>query len=198
MSKTKNYLHDLSQQLKNLGHEEAASDVSTLSFDPLDLGFASGKLNLESFSESGDESEIDPEHVKKVLERASLYGFGGECAEAAIAINDVLFNEEGRIVAAINKWLWKKEGKIIGHVAVEWNGSYWDSEGEKDWGGIESWGMLDESDLDYEFEGDKEAPYLVEKIYPSKKELVEMFGGCNLGSMIKKLERADREVRGEV
>jgi len=198
MSKTKNYLLDLSKELKNLGHEEASSDVSSLSFNPLDLGFATGELNLESFSESGDESEIDPEHVKKVLKRASLYGFGGECAEAAIAINDVLFNEEGRIVAAINKWLWEKEGRVVGHVAVEWGGSYWDSEGEKDWDRIESWGMVDESDPDYEFEGDKEAPYLVEKIYPSKKDLVKMFGGCNLDLMIKRLEKADREVRSEV
>lgn len=135
-------------------------------------------------------------HAEAALEKASLYGFGGKCAEAAIAINDVLFNEEGRLVAAVNKWLWEEEGRMVGHVAVEWKGSYWDSEGRKEWERIESWGMLDEHDEDYDFGDNPEQNATdVEKIYPSKEKLLEYFGGCDLSSLVRALEVADKEVR---
>jgi hypothetical protein len=202
VSKTQKYLDKLSEELENLGHQGAASDVSSLSsslsFEPMDLAFASGKLNLEAFSESGDESEIDADHVLKVLVRAKIYGFGGECAEAAIAINDVLFNEEGRLVAAINKWIWDNEKRIVGHVAVEVGNDYWDANGKKSWEEIESWGMLDENDPDYNLgDNPEENAFAVEKIYPSKEDLIDMFGGCNLKSFIRTLEEADKEVRLE-
>ncbi len=202
MSKTQKYLDSLSKELKNLGHEGAASDISSLSsslsFEPMDLAFAAGKLNLGAFSESGDESEIDIDHVQKVLARAKIYGFGGECAEAAIAINDVLFNEEGRLVAAINKWLWDKEKRIVGHVAVQVGDDYWDSNGKKSWEEIESWGMLDENDPDYNLgDSPEENAFAVEKIYPSSDDLIEMFGGCNLSAFVRVLEDADREIRLE-
>lgn len=202
MSRTQKYLNSLSKELKNLGHEEAASDISSLSpsfsFNPMDLAFATGKLNLDVFSESGEESELDIEHIQKVLVRAKIYGFGGECAEAAIAINDVLFNKEGRLVAAINKWLWDKEKRIIGHVAVQVGEDYWDSNGKKSWEEIESWGMLDENDPDYDLgDSPEENAFAVEKIYPSEEDLIEMFGGCNLNSFVRTLEDADREIRSE-
>jgi hypothetical protein len=202
VSKTQKYLDSLSKELKNLGHEGAASDISSLSsslsFEPMDLAFAAGKLNLGAFSESGDESEIDIDHVQKVLARAKIYGFGGECAEAAIAINDVLFNEEGRLVAAINKWLWDKEKRIVGHVAVQVGDDYWDSNGKKSWEEIESWGMLDENDPDYNLgDSPEENAFAVEKIYPSSDDLIEMFGGCNLSAFVRVLEDADREIRLE-
>ena len=202
MSKTQKYLDSLSKELKNLGHEGAASDISSLSsslsFEPMDLAFAAGKLNLGAFSESGDESEIDIDHVQKVLARAKIYGFGGECAEAAIAINDVLFNEEGRLVAAINKWLWDKEKRIVGHVAVQVGDDYWDSNGKKSWEEIESWGMLDENDPDYNLgDSPEENAFAVEKIYPSSDDLIEMFGSCNLSAFVRVLEDADREIRLE-
>jgi len=135
-------------------------------------------------------------HAEAVLEKAGLYGFGGKCAEAAIAINDVLFNEEGRLVAAVNRWLWEKEGRMVGHVAVEWNGAYWDAEGKKEWENIESWGMLDERDEDYDFGDNPEQNATdVEKLYPPKEELLEYFGGCDLSSLVRALEVADKKVR---
>lgn len=133
--------------------------------------------------------------VLRRAREAKLSGFGGECAEAAIAINDVLFNDEGILVAAVNKWLWENEGRMVGHVAVEWNGDYWDAEGKKEWENIESWGMLDESDEDYNFGDDPEQnANKVEKIYPSKEELLKYFGGCDLFSLVRALEVADKEV----
>lgn len=153
------------------------------------------------------------EYKKKIEDRAiavlrrareaKFRGFGGECAEVAIAINDVLFNDEGILVAAVNKWLWENEGRMVGHVAVEWNGAYWDAEGKKEWENIESWGMLDPEDPDYDFgtedsELKVERANDVERVAPSKEELVEYFGGCNLSSLIERLEKADRAVESEL
>ena len=136
------------------------------------------------------------EHAIKVLKRAKLKGFFGKCAEAAIAINDVLFDDEGILVAAVNKWLWENEGRMVGHVAVEWKGSYWDAEGKKEWERIESWGMLDDSDEDYDFGDNPEQNATdVEKIYPSKERLLEYFGGCDLSGLVRALEVSDKEVR---
>jgi hypothetical protein len=202
VSKTQKYLDSLSKELKNLGHEGAASDISSLSsslsFEPMDLAFAAGNLNLGAFSESGDESEIDVEHVQKVLDRAKIYGFGGECAEAAIAINDVLFNEEGVLVAAVNKWIFENEGRAVGHVAVQWGDGYWDAEGKKDWEEIESWGMVDESDSDFVLgDNPEENAYSVEKIILSREEALQMFSACNLSAFVRVLEDVDREIRLE-
>jgi hypothetical protein len=190
---------NLYSALKRFGFHKEASDLKDLipnsvSADPLATAFAFGDLNIGAFVESGDESDLDIDHINSVLSRAKMHGFSGECAEAAVAINEVLFNREGTIVAAVNKWLYENEERFVGHVAVEWNGRYWDAEGEKDWEEIESWGMADE--LDYDFEKPEQA-YEVEKIYPSKDELLEMFGGCNLKNMIKKLELADIEIYNE-
>jgi hypothetical protein len=140
------------------------------------------KLLLENWNNYIAESQyLNTHQISLILKKANMYGFGGECAETAIAINDVLFNGKGKIVAAVNKWLWENEERIVGHVAVEWNGTYWDSEGEKEWEDIESWGMLDPDDEDYDFGDDKEQnAYEVEKIYPDKEELIDLFGGCNL------------------
>lgn len=161
-----------------------------------DLGIDEGLLEED---EPANPQETE-DHAIKVLKRAGLYGFGGKCAEAAIAINDVLFNNEGRLVAAANKWLWENEGRFVGHVAVEWNGSYWDTDGKKNWDHIESSAMLDPRDLDYNFgtedeEEKEERASIVSTIYPTKEELIEMFGGCNLNSLIRSLEAADKMVR---
>jgi hypothetical protein len=78
---------------------------------------------------------------------------------------------------------------MVGHVAVEYGDMYWDAEGQKNWEDIESWGMLDEEDPDYDFGDDPEEKinraYEVEKIYPTREDLLESFGGCNLGEKKK-------------
>lgn len=151
-----------------------------------------GSFNINEYKKKIEDRAIA---VLRRAREAKLRGFGGECAEAAIAINDVLFNDEGILVAAVNKWLWENEGRMVGHVAVEWNGAYWDAEGKKEWEDIESWGMLDESDEDYNFGNNPEQnANEVEKIYPSKEELLKYFGGCDLSSLVRALEVADKEV----
>lgn len=189
--------------LKRMGFHKEAADLKELipdsiKEDPLTAAFAFGGLNIAPFVESGDESEIDPDHVQAVLNRAGLYGFGGECAEAAIAINDVLFNEEGVLVAAVNKWIFENEGRAVGHVAVQWGDGYWDAEGKKDWEEIESWGMVDELDSDFDLgDNPEENAYSVEKITLSREEALQMFGGCNLKKLTRELERADKEIENE-
>lgn len=93
--------------------------------------------------------------IFNILAEAQLEGFGGKCFAAAIAINRVLFGGKGKLVAAFNK-AFLAQGRLKGHVAVKFNGRYWDAEGETSLEDIESWGMLDPHDQDYidEYDGD--------------------------------------------
>ena len=191
---------NLYSALNRLGFYKEAADLKELipdmiKEDPLTTAFAFGNLNIGSFVESGDDIEVDFDQVDKILKRAELEGFGGMCAEAAIAMNEVIFGGKGKLVAAVNKKLWE-EGRFLGHVAVEWEGSYWDADGEKTWDEIESWGMVDENDEDYSFEN-KDDLYNVERIYPTEEELYDMFGGCNLEDLKRALYEAKAEVSDE-
>ena len=141
------------------------------------------------------ETQEDLDTVFKILELASLEGFSGACAEAAIAINNVLFDGEGTLVAAVNKHLWTKDKRMVGHVAVffEPDGSYWDTEGEKEWEEIESWGMLEPEDPDYNFNTEDEA-YETVRLEPTEEELIEYFGGCLYPKMVRQLNNAKLKV----
>lgn len=82
-------------------------------------------------------------------------GFGGDCFAAAIAINRVVFDGRGKLVAGLNEAFAEKQ-HFIGHMAVLDPSStsasqvYWDADGRpKNIDEIESWGMLDVSDPDY-------------------------------------------------
>jgi hypothetical protein len=221
--------HDRDAEVGNLIKEVARDSLTRnergLSFrvpkweaiEPLGIleGLGINKTLLNEYetipnAEEKDERKFNiNEHKKKIEARAiailnkakqeKRYGFGGECAETAIAINDVLFGDEGVLVAAANKWLWENEGRMVGHVAVEWSGAYWDAEGKKEWEEIEHWGMLDPEDPDYDFgtedsELKAERANEVERVAPSNAELIEYFGGCNLPDLIKKLEIIDNDI----
>ena len=161
------------------------------------------KLLLENWREylkegrSAPQTQEDLDIAFQILEKAKIEGFSGACAEAAIAINNVLFDGEGTLVAAVNKYLWEKDGRMIGHVAVyyEPDGSYWDAEGEKDWEEIESWGMLDPEDSDYGF-SNEEMAYEVIRLEPTIEELFEQFGGCSYSEKLQQLLQAKDEVLG--
>lgn len=81
-------------------------------------------------------------------------GFGGECGEAAVAINRVLFAGAGSIVAGLNVAL-QEHGRFVGHFAVCIDDKahglmHIDCDGSlKNEDEIESWGMLDPDDLDW-------------------------------------------------
>ena len=55
-----------------------------------------------------------------------LRGFGGACGEAAVAINRVVFDGKGTIVAALNE-AFLDRGRQIGHVAVLHDGVIWET-----------------------------------------------------------------------
>ena len=139
------------------------------------------------------ETQEDLDTVFDIIVKADLPGFSGACAGAAIAINNVLFDGEGKLVAAVNEHLWNKNKRMVGHVAVFFGGSYWDTEGEKEWEDIESWGMLDPEDPDYNLNTEDEA-YKVVRLTPTEEELIEHFGGCLYPKMVRQLKNAKRIV----
>lgn len=96
-----------------------------------------------------DDATIDPLAVISLAKGHGLNGWGGHCASAALAINRLLFSGQGVYLVACNRAL-LSQGHIAGHVAVMFNGSFYDSDAiEKEFDDIESWGMLDEHDPDY-------------------------------------------------
>ena len=120
------------------------------------------------------------EEIVKKIKDLKLYGFGGFCADAALQINNKVFNGEGEYVAAANKFWWEKENRIIGHVVVKYNNSYWDAEGETTLEKVESWGMLDEEDPEYSDHPDwtPEDAYEVELLELSEDEVMKYFDIC--------------------
>lgn len=82
-------------------------------------------------------------------------GFAGNCAQAAIIINECLFDNSQTIFASFNKALEQKD-YYIGHVAclVELDQNDYfiiDSDAKiKSIEDIEHWGMLDSEDIDYQ------------------------------------------------
>lgn len=114
-----------------------------------------------------------------------MNGFGGNCLAAAIAINRVEFNNEGKIVAAVNRAMWNDRNRFLGHVAVEHEGKYYDWDFEpKDWEEIESWGMLDEEE--YADELTREECYDVEKLYLDDDlwDFIDIFYGVKTGKKL--------------
>jgi hypothetical protein len=88
-----------------------------------------------------------------IAQDLGLRGTGGECGMAAIAINHLLFEGKGTLVAAVN-WPMYEQGRFTGHAGVrDENGSIWDAEGAFDGeeGAEEfmAWGMLDFTDVEY-------------------------------------------------
>lgn len=84
----------------------------------------------------------------------SLTGFSGNCWSAAYAINKVLLNNQGVVVAALNKAAYLNADRSIGHVVVhyltdEQGSDFIDMQGFKTSDNIDSWGMLDPEDDDY-------------------------------------------------
>lgn len=95
------------------------------------------------------------QNILTLAKEKGFCGFSGECAEAAIAINEVLFNNEAKLLAALN-CAFQEKNIILGHFCLsipdeDWKEICIDSDGfPKSDEDILSWGMLDESDSDYQ------------------------------------------------
>ena len=84
---------------------------------------------------------------------AGFYGFGGNCAADAIAINDVLFDGAATYVAALNVFFFEKMNHAVGHIVLQTcdGRPLLDADGRfKGDDDVKSWGMLDSSDPDWE------------------------------------------------
>ena len=109
-----------------------------------------------------------------IIRAAQLEGFGGRCGRVAIAINRVVFGDQGRYVVATNPHISKHRGQLfMGHVVVEWKGRLFDATGGiDDEHSVEAWGMVDHNDPDYDYLTEDEANdgqlHYIDDLYPSR------------------------------
>jgi len=147
---------------------------------------------------------LTPEQYADIVEAAradGFEGFGGACGAAAVAIRRALF-PEGRLVAAVNKAFYEDAGIMIGHVAVEVDGVYYDADGKpKEWEEIESWGMLDFEDgdladraLDEAVAWNEEAASEPLRIEPDEDDVAGAFGGDRIDAFTDALLAAREAV----
>ena len=123
---------------------------------------------------------LTKETIMQKIKDLKLYGFGGFCADAAIEINNKVFNGNGEYVASANKFWFEKENRILGHVVVKYNDTYWDSEGQTTLDKVESWGMVDEEDPEYSDhpEWKPKDAYEVELLELTEDEVMKYFNIC--------------------
>lgn len=151
----------------------------------------------------------EPEVVAEIIAMAGedgLRGFGGDCAAAAIAINRVVFDGRGRLVAAFNE-AFMQAGHPVGHVAVETpDGRLWDADArpktltDSDQQGTDllRWGRLDYDDPHYrKLAAEKGIFWTAERAAASKlyhfeleEDLVEIWGESFGESPLSEFERA--------
>ena len=138
--------------------------------------------------------------ANEIIRAAQLEGFGGRCGRVAIAINHVVFGGKGRYVVATNSTINAHRGRLfIGHVVVEWKGRLLDATGIiDDEHEVESWGMVDHTDPDYDYLTEEQALdgqlHYIDDTYPSRavqERVIETGtrGQCSL----RDVERALRE-----
>jgi hypothetical protein len=96
-------------------------------------------------------------------------------------LNSKKFNGKGTYIGAFNKYWWDNHERAIGHVAVEHGGKYYDASGKISLGELESWGMLDEEDPDYQHPDMKEEDYYeVKFVKLSEKQVSALFDRCDI------------------
>ena len=107
-----------------------------------------------------DDQRLDV--LGEALDRGAQ-GWGGMCGAAARAMNRVLFDGKGTLVAAVNQHLWKR-GRPVGHIGIRHRGIVWDLEGTYEGDAIEeflAWGMLDPEDADYDLPNEQAAEQVI-------------------------------------
>lgn len=90
------------------------------------------------------------QQIVNAAESHEVSGFGGNCANFAIAVQET-FNNKFEIWGAFNKALYAKD-YLIGHVCVKLDANtFFDVDGFKhSEEEIKAFGMLDETDIDYQ------------------------------------------------
>lgn len=121
-------------------------------------------------------------------------GMGGLCGQAAVAINRAVFQNQGQLVGCFNRAFYDV-GRLTGHVAVFANGNYWDADATpKELEDIESWGMLDLSDPDYQEFADQysidwndDTAEDVITVRMPEKDVIAAFGSDRIEKMMRRL-----------
>lgn len=147
---------------------------------------------------------LDEGRYTTVLQQAraaGFQGFGGACAHAAVALNAVLFDGRAQLVGCFNE-AFQDHGVLLGHVAVRLQDPvlgeiYLDADGQvKAFEAIESWGMLDEGDVDHQeqalalgFTLDEHTAATVATFEMEDDDVLEHFGEDSLG-LVEVLRRA--------
>lgn len=119
---SKDKVKTLAKELDRLGLSGESNDVNrlTVKMNPLDVALALGKIKPDAWLDAPDVL-IDEKKNLETLETARKNGFSENCIDVAIAINDILFYGDGRVLIA------KDGDKQI--YAVEYDDKFWTSEG---------------------------------------------------------------------
>lgn len=134
---------------------------------------------LDNFNQKSFDNDILIDCAISIIQEANkngFNGFSGYCGQAALLINECLFNNSQQIFASFNQAL-EENHHHIGHVACLIDlpdGSYFilDADAElKSVEDIEHWGMLDSEDSDYQILFDK---YGIEKTIDNFENVSEV------------------------
>jgi hypothetical protein len=138
--------------------------------------------------------------ANEIIRAAQLEGFGGRCGRVAIAINRVVFGDNGRYVVATNPHISEQRDRLfVGHVVVEWKGRLFDATGGvDDEDTVESWGMVDHTDPDYAYLTEEQALdgqlHYIDDLYPSRAAQERAIEAGTRGQCpLRDVERALRE-----
>lgn len=138
-------------------------------------------------------TDNDRQVILGLANTIGFHGTGGCCGAAALAINKLLFNDEGQILIAANKALFERDRRLVGHVGVlDENGVIWDAEqcyeGEEGIDDFIEWGMIDPEDPEYQVT--EEESEKVELIELSNKDARKQFEPCPHGDQESILKKA--------
>lgn len=152
-------------------------------------------------AQSGRKPAMTVRRADEIIRAAQLEGFGGRCGRVAIAINRVVFGDKGRYVVATNPTTSSHRGRpFIGHVVVEWKGRLFDATGIiDDEHEVESWGMIDHMDPDYDYLTEEQALdgqlHYIDDTYPNRRTQERVIetgtrGQCPLRDVERSLHEA--------
>jgi hypothetical protein len=147
--------------------------------------------------------------ISAVLHKArelGFHGWGGDCFQAAIAINRVLFNGQGKYIGDFNA-AFLDHGEYVGHLAVGFDGALWDADGiPKGADDLDGWGSVEGDDATYieyavnklGIEWNEQTASISEAVeFDNEAEVISVFGDHNLPKMVAILERAKAVVVGK-
>lgn len=111
-------------------------------------------MSISTTTSEKNWEKIEPAYRRLMqhAQGAGFHGYDGDCAAAAIAINDVLLDGKASYVAGLNVFFFEHMRYSVGHVAVQVSqgGPILDGSGDfKEESDLTSWSMLDKDDTEW-------------------------------------------------